>query len=213
MEQEIRFDRRNFRSHSKANKRMIRTSLDSCGAGRSILIDSEGEIIAGNGVYEQAKALGIKTRIIETDGTELVVVKRSDLRTDDEKRKMLAAADNATSDKVEWNAEELLANLNSVQIESLQIDLPKIDLDGKGKEDVEEKKDDFYEKCMDEAMRNAMRDIMDAYNKIGGWQFVRKGTAEVDFVNFINGVKDYARSNAIAFHPQMEVTANGAKKV
>ena len=212
MEQEIRFDRRNFRSHSKANKKMIRTSLDSCGAGRSILIDSEGEIIAGNGVYEQAKALGIKTRIVETDGTELVVVKRSDLRTDDEKRKMLAAADNATSDKVEWNAEELLANLNSVQIESLQIDLPNIDLDGKGKEDVEEKKDDFYEKCMDDAMRNAMRDIMDTYNKIGGWQFVRKGTAEVDFVNFINGVKDYSRSNAIAFHPQMEVTANGGHK-
>lgn len=209
MEQEIKFDRRNFRKHSKQNKRMIRTSLENCGAGRSILIDSEGEIIAGNGVYEQAQSIGIKTRVIETDGTELIVVKRNDLRTDDEKRKLLAAADNATSDKVEWNVEELRANLNSLQIESLQINIPDVDLGCKKDNST---KDDFYNKCLDEAFRSAMCDIMECYDKIGGWQFVRKGTAEVDFVNFVNGVKDYARSNAIAFHPQMETTANGGHK-
>ncbi len=209
MEQEIKFDRRNFRKHSKQNKRMIKTSLENCGAGRSILIDSEGEIIAGNGVYEQAQSIGIKTRIIETDGSELIVVKRNDLRTDDEKRKLLAAADNATSDKVEWNIEEIRANLNSLQIESLQINIPDVDLGCKKDKST---KDDFYNKCLDEAFRSAMRDIMECYDKIGGWQFVRKGTAEVDFVNFINGVKDYSRSNAIAFHPQMETTANGGHK-
>lgn len=59
--------------------------------------------MAGNGVYEQAKALGMGVRVIETDGSELVVVKRTDLRTEDEKRKKLALADNSASDSSEFN--------------------------------------------------------------------------------------------------------------
>lgn len=103
----IKFDKRNYRKHGDENKRVIKKSLKELGAGRSIVIDNEGEIIAGNGVYEQAQKLGIKTRIVETDGSELVVVKRTDLATDDDKRKKLALVDNAASDTSEW-AEELL---------------------------------------------------------------------------------------------------------
>lgn len=105
--EEIRFDKRNYRLHNDENKRVIKKSLKELGAGRSIVIDNDGEIIAGNGVYEQAKKLGIKTKIVETDGSELVVVKRTDLATDDDKRKKLALADNASSDTSEW-ADELL---------------------------------------------------------------------------------------------------------
>lgn len=98
----IKFDKRNYRKHSDGNKRKIKKSLQECGAGRSVLVDADDTLIAGNGVFEQAQAMGIPTRVIETDGTELVVVKRTDLRTDDDKRKLLAMADNATSDNVEW---------------------------------------------------------------------------------------------------------------
>lgn len=105
--QEIKFDKRNYRKHNDENKRVIKKSLEELGAGRSIVIDNEGEIIAGNGVYEQAQKLGIKTKIVETDGSELVVVKRTDIHTQDEKRKKLALADNAASDTSEW-ADELL---------------------------------------------------------------------------------------------------------
>lgn len=101
--EKITFDRRNYRKHSDENKRVIKKSLEELGAGRSIVIDNEGEIIAGNGVYEQAQKLGIKTRVIETDGSELVVVKRTDLQTDDEKRKKLALADNVASDLSEFD--------------------------------------------------------------------------------------------------------------
>lgn len=104
---EIKFDKRNYRLHNDENKRVIKKSLKELGAGRSIVIDNDGEIIAGNGVYEQAKKLGIKTKIVETDGSELVVVKRTDLATSDDKRKKLALADNAASDTSEW-ADELL---------------------------------------------------------------------------------------------------------
>lgn len=103
----ITFDKKNYRKHSEQNKKRIRKSLTECGAGRSVLVDKDGCLIAGNGVYEQAEKIGIKTRVVETDGTELVVVKRTDIGTDDSKRKLLALADNATSDSVEWDMEML----------------------------------------------------------------------------------------------------------
>lgn len=114
---EIKFDKRNYRKHSDSNKRKIRKSLQKCGAGRSVLVDADDTLIAGNGVFEQAQAMGIPTRVIETDGTELVVVKRTDLRTDDDKRKLLAMADNATSDNVEWDDVAINADFG---VETLQ---------------------------------------------------------------------------------------------
>ena len=91
--QEIKFDERNYRKHSKKNKSIIKKSLKELGAGRSVVIDSEDCLVAGNGVYEQAQALKMPVRVVETDGSELVVVKRTDLKTSDEKRKRLALSD------------------------------------------------------------------------------------------------------------------------
>lgn len=82
----IKLDKRNYRKHSDKNKDIINKSLKELGAGRSILIDSENEIIAGNGVFEQAEKQNIKIKIVETDGTELIAVKRTDLKTGDKKR-------------------------------------------------------------------------------------------------------------------------------
>lgn len=108
----ITFDEKNYRKHSEQNKKRIRKSLTECGAGRSVLVDKDGCLIAGNGVYEQAEKMGIKTRVVETDGTELVVVKRTDIGTDDPKRKTLALADNATSDNVEWDLPNIVADFD-----------------------------------------------------------------------------------------------------
>lgn len=72
---ELKYDPRNYRIHTDKNKRLIRKSLEECGAGRSILFDNDDCLIAGNGVYEQAQALGLKVRIIESDGTELIAIK------------------------------------------------------------------------------------------------------------------------------------------
>lgn len=123
---EIKFDKRNYRKHSDSNKRKIKKSLQECGAGRSVLVDADDTLIAGNGVFEQAQAMGIPTRVIETDGTELVVVKRTDLRTDDDKRKLLAMADNATSDNVEWDFEMALQDFNEGTLNDWDIKLPTI---------------------------------------------------------------------------------------
>ena len=120
---EIQFDKRNYRKHSDKNKSLINKSLKECGAGRSIVIDNDGEIIAGNGIYEQAQKLKIPTKIIETDGSELVVVKRTDLKTDDEKRKQLAIMDNSTSDSSEFDLDSLQADFDVEQLQDWGLDV------------------------------------------------------------------------------------------
>ena len=119
----IKFDAHNYRKHSDKNKSLINKSLKECGAGRSIVIDNDGEIIAGNGIYEQAQKLKIPTKIIETDGSELVVVKRTDLKTDDEKRKQLAIMDNSTSDSSEFDLESLQADFDVEQLQDWGLDV------------------------------------------------------------------------------------------
>lgn len=96
--EKIKFDERNYRKHDEKNKKLINKSIKELGAGRSILLDSENSIIAGNGVYEQAKLLNLPIKIIETKGEELIAVKRIDLKTNDIRRMKLAVMDNSTSD-------------------------------------------------------------------------------------------------------------------
>jgi DNA modification methylase len=126
MTDEIKFDKRNYRKHNAENKRLIKKSLEECGAGRSILIDGEDEIIAGNGVYEQAKKLKMPVRIIETDGSEIVAIKRTDLKTNDEKRKQLAVMDNSTSDSSEFDLELMAEDFSVDQLDGMGVELPEV---------------------------------------------------------------------------------------
>ncbi len=149
---ELKYDPNNFRLHGEQNKRIIHKSLVECGAGRSILIDKDDCIIAGNGVYEQAQCLGIPVRIIETDGNELIAVKRNDLTTNDNRRKLLALADNHASDTSIFNDQIVLDNFSveeleawefSVNAEGLDIDLTKDLQQGAFVNQVRESSDSF----------------------------------------------------------------------
>lgn len=123
----LRVDPRNYRMHPARNKDLIARSLSECGAGRSIVVDNTGASIAGSGVLEQAERLGIKKRIIETDGKELVVVVRKDLSPDDPRRKELALADNATSDQSEWDFDLLQEEWTQEELEAWDIILPEVE--------------------------------------------------------------------------------------
>lgn len=114
---ELKFDPKNYRIHDEKNKRLIRKSLEDCGAGRSILFDKDNCIIAGNGVYEAAQKLGLPVRIIESDGTELIAIKRTDLATEDAKRKALALADNHTSDTSVFDVEAVLEDFTAEELD------------------------------------------------------------------------------------------------
>lgn len=103
---DLKQDGNNYRKHSDTNKARIKKSIDEAGLGRSVVVDADGVLIAGNGI-QQVVDPETPVRVIETDGTELVVVKRTDLHTDDPRRKTLAFADNATADDVEWDFEAI----------------------------------------------------------------------------------------------------------
>lgn len=106
---DLKQDSHNYRKHSDTNKARIKKSIDEAGLGRSVVIDADGVLVAGNGV-QQVIDKDTPVRVVETDGTELVVVKRTDLHTDDPRRKTLALADNATADDVEWDFEAIEAD-------------------------------------------------------------------------------------------------------
>lgn len=126
--EDIKLDPKNFRIHNDRNKNIIRKSLEDCGAGRSVLMDKENYLIAGNGVYEQAKELGIPVRVIETNGKELVVVKRTDLSLEDERRKLLALADNHASDTSEFDMDLVIENFSEEVLKDWEFSLDDIDL-------------------------------------------------------------------------------------
>ena len=103
---ELKSDHKNARRRTDRSSDLIKESLQRYGAARSIVIDEENRILAGNGTIEGAKAAGIKNlRIIETDGDEIIAVKRTGL-TEDQKVG-LALADNRTADLSEWDQEML----------------------------------------------------------------------------------------------------------
>ena len=120
--EEIKFDALNYRTHDEKNLKLIKKSLKELGAGRSIVIDSEGEIIAGNATYKQAQELGLPVQVIETDGKRLIVVKRTDLKTQDKKRKRLALMDNSTSDKVQWDFDHIAADFDLSELPDFGIE-------------------------------------------------------------------------------------------
>ena len=67
---------------------MIQESLQQVGAARSIVIDENGVILAGNGTVEAAGQIGIdRVKIIEASGDEIIAVRRSGL-TDEQKKKL-----------------------------------------------------------------------------------------------------------------------------
>lgn len=120
--QDIKYDQRNYRDHDERNLSLIKKSIQRCGAGRSILLDKNGEIIAGNATYKTLQELGVPVKIIQTDGKTAIALQRTDLDTNSRKRKELAAFDNSTSDKVHWNFDNIAADFDLSELPDFGID-------------------------------------------------------------------------------------------
>lgn len=146
---DIKFDKHNYRKHSVENQKLIKKSLEETGFGRSVLIDSENCLIAGNGVVSQLPK-NTKIKVVETDGTEMVVVKRTDLKTADRKRKELARNDNATANNVEWDNDELAVDFEPSELKAWDIKELKTETD---LEDLSEQYENSFEvvvECINE---------------------------------------------------------------
>lgn len=92
---------------------MIGRSVEKYGVGRSILLDKNLRIIAGNKTTEAAGAAGIDDIIlVHTTGNQVVGVVRDDLDLDDTNARELAYADNRTAEvSLAWDAEQMARDL------------------------------------------------------------------------------------------------------
>jgi DNA modification methylase len=104
---DLKSDHKNARRRTDRSASLIAESLKRFGAARSIVIDEDGRILAGNGTVEGAKKAGIdKLRIIEAEGDELIAVRRAGL-TEDQKVGLALADNRSSSDLSEWDNEML----------------------------------------------------------------------------------------------------------
>lgn len=122
------FDQRNANKHSEYGMRRLEDSIQKRGLGRSILISADNEIIAGNGVAETALGIGIeKVKVVETDGTEIIAVKRTDIKSGTKEFYEMALSDNIiATENIVMDAEVTNAICEEYEIED-EIVVPYIE--------------------------------------------------------------------------------------
>lgn len=114
--QDLTPDNRNANRGTQRGLKVLDDSLRQFGAGRSILLDREGRIIAGNKTAERAADLGMDdVLIVETDGSQLVAVKRTDLDLEngDGRARRMAYYDNRAGElNLDWDADQLKLDID-----------------------------------------------------------------------------------------------------
>lgn len=96
-------DPANARKHTPRNVGTIADALREVGAARSIVIDEDGVILAGNATVEAAAEAGLtRVQVVDVDGQTVVAVRRSGLTPEQKAR--LALFDNRAAELAEgWD--------------------------------------------------------------------------------------------------------------
>ncbi|RRB13456.1 hypothetical protein EHT87_14365 [Larkinella knui] len=136
-------DDRNANVGTEYGGHLLQKSLQKLGAGRSILLDKNNRVIAGNKTLETAAALGLENvQIVESDGKTIIAVKRTDLDLDSKRGREMALADNKVSqvnlsfdaDVVDDIAADFDVDLNEWGFDSIEPEEKKISLPSGEKE-------------------------------------------------------------------------------
>jgi len=118
-------DDKNFNTGTQFGNSLIEKSFQKFGAGRSILLDKNNRIIAGNKSVENASAIGMEdVQIVESDGKRIIAVKRTDIDLDSPEGREMALADNATAKaNIIFDAELVEAELGEAVCEEWGVGL------------------------------------------------------------------------------------------
>ena len=172
--EELAQDAHNFNKGNEQGQQLMERSFKELGAGRSILLDRNGNIIAGNKSQQAAIAAGIKkVRVIETTGDELVAVKRTDVDIDSAEGRKMAYLDNLTTQvNLTWDETELeavQADVDGFEVADFGFDiedLPQVTFptgekqgEGEGITEPETTEDDFDEEKETVEKRATLGDI------------------------------------------------------
>lgn len=109
-------DRNNANRGTEHGKKMIADSLAEDGAGRSVVVDKNDNIVAGNKTMEAAALAGInKAVVVEVTGDELVVTKRIDwdLYQDEAARRYAYRDNRAGEESLDWDPGQVLADVDA----------------------------------------------------------------------------------------------------
>ena len=146
-------DQQNFNRHTEFGTKLLEDSLRKFGAGRSILVDKDGNIIAGNGVTETAASIGMEDVIVvPSDGKKLVVVQRTDIDLDSPEGRELALADNMTALKgIDMDLEKVRESLGDdlAKAWGLMGDIAVEETKEASEDDFDETKDEVPTICKD----------------------------------------------------------------
>jgi hypothetical protein len=124
----------NFNKGCAEGEKMIDYSLEHFGCGRSVVLDKNNRIIAGNKTAASAIKAGIKkVRVVEVTGDKLVAVKRTDVDLDTKQGREFALADNITAN-VNFNIdmEKVKEAMERVEMhpEIWNVEVPQSNTDG-----------------------------------------------------------------------------------
>lgn len=122
---DLKYDDKNFNKGTEYGKMLMEKSLKKFGAGRSILIDKNNKIIAGNKTTENFGELGFENvQIVETDGKTLIAVRRNDIDLDTPEGREFAASDNQTAKvNIDFDFEVLESELEQGVLDEWGLDV------------------------------------------------------------------------------------------
>ena len=128
---DLKLDDKNFNKHTEFGMSLLEKSLRENGAGRSILLDKDNNIIAGNGIVEAAGQIGLENvKIVEATGDEIIAVKRTDISLNSHKGREMALADNATaSADLEWDKDAIADEFDEDEAKGWGVDLDWNDIE------------------------------------------------------------------------------------
>lgn len=103
----------NANSGTLRGEQLLDVSLSELGAGRSVVVDKNGIVIAGNKTLQMAIERGLDARVVRTDGSTLVAVRRADLDlASGTEARRLAYLDNRVSEVgLKWDPVQLERDL------------------------------------------------------------------------------------------------------
>lgn len=116
---------------------LMEKSFSKFGAGRSVLIDKNNKLIAGNKSKAKFEEIGGENvLIIDADRDTLIAVRRNDIDLETPEGREFALADNATNKaNLVWDADVVEVLAEEIEVEEWGVELPgQMNISSKNKE-------------------------------------------------------------------------------
>ena len=139
--QDLKQDTHNANKGTAIGQTMVDQSIERYGAGRSVVVDKNGNIIGGNKTVKAAQEAGLDIEVVKTSGDKLIVHQREDLDLyEGDDARMLAYVDNRSSELgLEWDADVLADDIakgldlgdmfSEKELDAIGVELPTEEVD------------------------------------------------------------------------------------